>query len=84
MHRPRREGELSVDRPEQRRLLIIPDAGSIHVALPIASSFILNASTDIGTVRNHFGTNLVGDTPQAELELHTHLGSVVVQCTETI
>jgi DUF4097 and DUF4098 domain-containing protein YvlB len=55
------------------------NAGTIHASLPASSSFILNTHTDMGTVQNDFGSNVVGSEPQARLDLRTNLGTIHVE-----
>ncbi len=55
------------------------NAGTIDVILPVTSSFTLAASTDLGSVTNHFGSSTVGPAPHARLELSTNLGSITVR-----
>jgi hypothetical protein len=53
--------------------------GTIDVVLPGNPSFVLAAETQLGSVTNAFGSNVVGPAPHARLELHTNLGTVTVR-----
>lgn len=53
--------------------------GTIDAVLPANASFSLDATTDLGTVNNQFGSNIVGAAPHAHLELKTNLGTVTIR-----
>jgi hypothetical protein len=53
--------------------------GTVHVALPANSAFILAATTNMGSVINDFGSNIVGSEPYARLTLHSNMGTVHVE-----
>src|SRR6266699_2760129 len=55
------------------------NAGTIDMALPAGTAFILDAKTDVGTVSNQFGNNYAGEGPRATLHLRTHLGTISVK-----
>lgn len=55
------------------------NAGTIHAVLPASSSFILNTHTDLGSVNNEFGSAVIGNEPEARLDLRTNLGTIHVQ-----
>ncbi len=55
------------------------NAGTIDMALPAGTAFILDAKTDLGTVSNLFGNNYAGEGPRATLHLRTHLGTISVK-----
>ena len=50
--------------------------GSIDIALPASSTFMLDASTNTGTIRNEFSSNQVGSNPTNQLQVHTDAGSI--------
>ncbi|HYB02492.1 MAG TPA: DUF4097 family beta strand repeat-containing protein [Ktedonobacteraceae bacterium] len=54
-------------------------AGTIDMALPAGTAFILDAKTNLGTVNNLFGNTYAGEGPQARLHLYTHLGTISVK-----
>ncbi|HEY0755499.1 MAG TPA: hypothetical protein VGD98_16195 [Ktedonobacteraceae bacterium] len=51
-------------------------AGSVNLTLPADSAFMLDASSDVNSVNNEFGSNTVGDKPTSYLRAHTDAGSV--------
>jgi hypothetical protein len=55
------------------------NAGTIHVALPANSSFTLSAQTNMGTITNEFGSDIVGPDPKARLNLRTDMGTIHVE-----
>jgi hypothetical protein len=55
------------------------NAGTVDVALPANTAFILDAKTDLGTVSNLFGNYGVGEGARATLHLRTHLGTISVK-----
>lgn len=55
------------------------NAGTVDIALPANTAFILDAKTDLGTVSNQFSNMSVGEGPPATLHLRTHLGTISVK-----
>ncbi|WP_322480521.1 hypothetical protein [Thermogemmatispora sp.] len=55
------------------------NAGSIEVTLPPDTPLLLAASSNLGSVTNEFGQPSLGGPLQAQLLLHTNLGSVAVR-----
>lgn len=53
-------------------------AGSIDLALPSDSAFVLDVSTSAGEVSNEFNSNTVGVDPTSQLYVHTDAGNVDV------
>jgi DUF4097 and DUF4098 domain-containing protein YvlB len=51
-------------------------SGGITLRLPASSSFVLNAHTGSGRIRNEFGSNERGDEPRAMLRLRTGSGGI--------
>lgn len=55
------------------------NAGTVSVALPSNSAFVLDAKTDLGSVNNQFGSTMVGESPRATLVLRTNMGTIDVR-----
>ena len=55
------------------------NAGTIDMALPAGTPFILDAKTNLGTVSNQFGNTYAGEGPRAMLHLRTNLGTISVR-----
>lgn len=53
-------------------------AGSINITLPTNSAFILDASTNVGSVSNAFQSTLVGHNPTSQLHVHVDVGSITI------
>lgn len=54
------------------------NSGDVTATLPANTTFTLDAGTNSGTVQNAFGANVVGNTPRAQLSMHTQSGSITV------
>lgn len=62
------------------------NAGTIDATLSPETPLLLTASSNLGSVWNEFGQPLVGTggSPQAQLQLHTNLGSVRVRRADSL
>lgn len=52
------------------------DAGSIDITLPADSAFVLDASTNAGSVSNAFHSTSVGQNPTSQLHVHIDVGNI--------
>ena len=50
--------------------------GTIKAIIASDASFMLDAKTNLGTMNNQFGSNIVGTPPYARLDLHSNLGTI--------
>ena len=55
------------------------NAGTVDMALPAGTPFILDAKTNLGTVSNLFGNTYASEGPRATLHLRTNLGTISVK-----
>ncbi len=53
--------------------------GTITATIAADTSFVVEAKTDVGSVTNQFGSNIVGMAPYGRLELYTNVGSIDVR-----
>jgi hypothetical protein len=54
------------------------NAGNISASLSRSSSIAITAKTDLGTIHNEFGGDIIGAEPHASLALRTNLGSIYI------
>jgi hypothetical protein len=54
-------------------------SGNVEMRLPENSSFSLNTSTGSGEVDNEFGSENVGNNPQAKLDINTGSGDITLR-----
>ena len=58
------------------------NAGNISASLPRSSCVAITAKTDLGTIHNEFGGDVIGTEPRASLTLSTNLGSIHIQAVQ--
>lgn len=61
---------------QQGTTSFLTNMGSINVKLPAQTSCTIDARTDMGSVHNAFGSNIIGSEPGARLELRSNMGSI--------